>query len=68
MNEEAKIIVEDIFSASKDGIKRICIVNSFCMEMKIDVKNTLILILFGMLMPNFGHALNLDETVDDEIF
>ena len=29
--------VEDIFSASKDGIKRICIVNSFCMEMKIDV-------------------------------
>ena len=35
--------------------------------MKIDVKNTLILILFGMLMPNFGHALNLDETVDDEI-
>lgn len=29
--------VEDIFSASKDGVKRICIVNSFCMEMKIDV-------------------------------
>ncbi len=29
--------VEDIFSASKDGVKRICIVNSFCMEMKIDI-------------------------------
>ncbi len=29
--------VEDIFSASKDGIKRICIVNSFCMLMQIDV-------------------------------
>ena len=29
--------VEDFFLASKDGIKRICIVNSFCMEMKIDV-------------------------------
>ena len=29
--------VEDIFSASKDGVKRICIVNSFCMEMKIEV-------------------------------
>ncbi len=29
--------VEEIFSASKDGVKRICIVNSFCMEMKIDV-------------------------------
>ncbi len=29
--------VEDIFSASKDGIKRICIANSFCMLMQIDV-------------------------------
>lgn len=29
--------VEDIFSASKDGVKRVCIVNSFCMEMKIDI-------------------------------
>lgn len=29
--------VEDIFSASKDGVKRICIVNSFCSIMQIDI-------------------------------
>lgn len=29
--------VADIFSASKDGIKRICVVNNFCMLMQIDV-------------------------------
>lgn len=29
--------VEDIFSASKDGVKRICIVNSFCSIMQIEI-------------------------------
>ena len=35
--------------------------------MKFNVKYTLILIILGMLMPNLGHAIDLDETVDDEI-
>lgn len=29
--------VEDIYSASKDGVKRICIVNSFCSVMQIEI-------------------------------
>ncbi len=29
--------VEDIFSASKDGIKRICVANIFCSVMQIDI-------------------------------
>ena len=29
--------VEDIFSASKDGVKRICLANSFCSTMQIDI-------------------------------
>lgn len=29
--------VEDIFSASKDGVKRICVLNSFCSVMQIDI-------------------------------
>lgn len=29
--------VENIFSASKDGVKRICVLNSFCSVMQIDI-------------------------------
>ena len=29
--------VVDIFSASKDGVKRICVVNSFCSVMQVDI-------------------------------
>ena len=35
--------------------------------MKINVKLTLFILILSMLMPNFGHAIDLDETVDDEI-
>ena len=35
--------------------------------MKLNVKRTLILIIMSMLIPNLGHALDLDATVDDEI-
>lgn len=35
--------------------------------MRIDVKRTLILLAIYMLTPSFGHALDLDATVDDEI-
>lgn len=35
--------------------------------MKINVKKTLIMLMLSMTMPNFGHALDLDATVDDEI-
>ena len=29
--------IEDIFSASKDGIERICVVNNFCSVMNIEI-------------------------------
>lgn len=35
--------------------------------MKINVKITLFVIFLSMLMPNFGHAFDVDESIDDEI-
>ena len=37
--------VEDVFSASKDGIKRVCIQNSFCEIMHIDINGRLYAIM-----------------------
>lgn len=31
--------IEDVFSASKDGIKRICILNNFCSIMRIEINS-----------------------------
>ena len=38
--------IEDIFSASKDNITRICIVNDFCSIMQIDINNKIYTIKF----------------------
>ena len=37
--------IEDVFSASKDGVERVCIQNNFCDIMHIDVNNKLYVIL-----------------------
>ncbi len=55
--------VEDIFSASKDGVKRICVANSFCSVMQIDINGKLHLIEYEDCK-----WIEIEDTTDSAIF